>query len=347
MIKDNTHFLENNLIINKFPNTKIIITDFNNILLSFYYQFIDVLSKFIVSNYFSNISNIMNIYDNILENFIRNNFIYFLRTKLHISNIEQNYNYFINKYITYLKTETKFSEKTIKYIENFLTSNKIIPNKDPKFLIYEYSKLINLVIIFVILKLFFIDFKEHINNTQIIFIFVLRDDYTTTINKTHFKNLINHFYKNKLLEHISIFLSNILKKQVLIGIKYVKNINQSSIKTEIDDLQCLNYFVDLFPFFNNNLILFSNDKYRKILFSNFSSPHESLFISNFTNKIIYNLYSHNDILLILDKLKKNKYLDIYSSANIKYKNYSFGVLNPFVFNAYKHIILSIIEYFNF
>jgi hypothetical protein len=347
MIKDKEHSLENN-IISKHIDSKIVIVDFNNILLSFYYQFIDVLSKFVITNYLSDIKNINYIYNKILENFIRNHFIYFLRTKLHISNIEQNYNFFIHKYIKYLKEETNFSEKTIKYIEEYLLTNKIIPNnKDPKYFINEFSKLINVIIIFVVLKLFFIDFRETINNKNIIFIFILRDDFSSINNYQPFTDLIEYYNKNNILHKISFFLSNILKTNVLLAIKYVRRIDRSSIKSEIDDLHCLNFFIDLHTNFKNNLILFSNDKYRKILSADFSFPHESLFISNFSNKIIYNLYTNTDTQLILNKLKQNKYLELYTSANVKYKNYSFGVLNPLIFDAYKKIIVFIINFFDF
>jgi hypothetical protein len=346
IIIDKNHNLEYNLI-KQSHNPKIVIIDFNNILISFYYQFINLLSKFIITNFFADIKDIDIIYNKILDNFIRNNFIYFLRTKLYITDIQKNYKYFVNKYIEFLTNETNFSEKTIKYIEKYLNTNIIIPNKNPKLIMEEFIKLINYVIIFTTLKLFFLDFREYINNEQIILIFVIRDDFSFFYkNNTFFKDIIKYYYNNKILYNISTFLTNILHKPVFLAIKLVKKIDPAiTIKNEIDDLHCLNLFIELYN--NTNTILFSNDKYRKILSANLNFSNESLFISNINNNIIYNLYSINDTQNILNKLKYKKYLERYTHINLKYKNYSFGNINASVFNNYKKIIEYIIAFHHY
>lgn len=346
MFTDNTHLLETKIIQNKCikNNSRVIIIDFNNILLSFYYQFIDMLSKFILTNFFSDIENIDKLHNIILINFIKYNFLYFLRAKLQQYNISSNYQNFIYKYINYLKKDTCFSEKTINYIEQFLTKNTIVPNKDPTYFNNEYIKLINYVIVFILLKLFFIEFKENITFNEIIIIIVLRDDISSKNNFTHFFDFISQFYKSKTLNNTSSFLTNILNIPVSIIIKYVRNIEGSSIKTEIDDLHCINTFIDIYNKPCTNVILFSNDKYRKILSANFKFLHETLTFTSFSDKIIYNKFTLNDIALILNKLKTSKYLEVYTSSNIKYKDYKFGQLNALNLDKYKKIISYFIEF---
>jgi hypothetical protein len=349
MIKDKHHSFENILIQKYYEqyNPKIIIVDFNNILLSFYYQFIDMLSKFTLTNFFTEIKNINNLYNIVLENFIRFNLVYFFRTKLHIYNIKDNYGNFINKYINYLKTETSFSEKTINYIEKYLNQKiNFIPYTDPKLFNYEFIKLINFVIIFTIFKLYIVDLKKNINN--LLLIFVIRDDFSATSdNNKHFFDFIFQYKKSKILSHVSEFLSANLNINVNICIQYVKKSEGTSIKTEIDDLHCLNFYINLYNTCKNNIILFSNDKYRKILNAKFNFQHETLFFSSYYNKIIYNLYSENNTINILENLKKNNYLNVYSSSNIKYKDYNFGKLNALIFDYYKNIINLFFKFINY
>lgn len=316
-------------------NPRIIIVDFINILLSFYYQFIDTLTKFIITQHFDDSINVTELYNIILINFLKYSFIYFIRTRTQFNN----YSIFVKEYISYLINNTQYSDKTIKFIENFLLQNRIMPIKNTKEFNIEYIKLINFMILFIFLKLYFIDFNENIQNfTEIILILNIRDDYSTKKNNENFLGFIKDLQKNKIFQHISTFISKEFNIPINIIIKYIKRIDDTSIKTEIDDLHCIKTYIDIYNNPCTNVILFSNDKYRQVLSKQFNFSHETLVISNLTKKIIHNKYSINDTYNILKYIKKLNFLDKYSLQNIKYKDYKFGTLNPLVLDKYKLII---------
>jgi hypothetical protein len=285
-------------------NSTIIIIDFFNILINYYYPFIDTLFKFYISNYTDNNISI----DKILENFISFNSIYFVNHYFNKNINELNYDEFIMKYTKFL-IQNKFSEKFVNYVHKFLTHKKFDFYQFDKI----YIKLLKYFILFIILH--FSTFYSFNNFTIVIVINNYLDKHNEALLLIH---------KFNVLSKISKYCHSNLSINTNIAIKY------TTYFKELDDLWCLFYYDQLLHNNNNNIILFSNDKYKNVKLNKHS--YNTIFIINDHKPITYKFnqldFYNNNIIL-----KK-----IYYSNNNKYKIYNYPNLNQNNFQQFKNII---------